>query len=148
MTPYKTSDRLRFYPSIMDLFITARKTPLCWVFDHEHQNTVDEALCNGTETAIDWYFELIERKLPIVGDKINFYLSTKKFDDAITQINLIETSGDGSYYEDQLSGMTIWLCPWLQGYFGEVPERIYVTCIPFRTISEGDLDELMEILNT
>lgn len=144
MTPHKVSDRLRFYQRIMDLYIVARKTPNCWVFDHEHQSTVDEPLCNGTDLAIDWYYEITEKKTPIVGDQLAFYLSTEKFPDAITQINLNETSESGSYYKDQLSSMTIWLCPWLQGYFGEVPERIYVTCESVKTISEEELDEIME----
>lgn len=128
----------------MNLFITARKTESCWVFDHEHQSTVDEALCNGTELAIDWYYQVIEGKTPIVGDQLGFYLSTEKFKEAITQINLIESDEVGSTYKDSLSGMTIWLCPWLQGYFGEVPERIYVECIPDKSISEEELDEIME----
>ena len=132
----------------MDLFITARKTPTCWVFDHEHQNTIDEPLCNGTETAIDWYFEVFERRTPIVGDKINFYLSTKKFDTSTTQINLIETDGASSYYKDELSGMVIWLCPWLPGYFGEVPERVYIECSRFSSVSEEELDEIMDAINT
>lgn len=128
----------------MNLFITARKTESCWVFDHEHQSTVDEALCNGTELAIDWYYQVIEGKTPIVGDQLAFYLSTEKFKEAITQINLIESDEVGSTYKDSLSGMTIWLCPWLQGYFGEVPERIYVECIPDKSISEEELDKIME----
>jgi hypothetical protein len=131
----------------MDLYIVARKTPTCWVFDHEHQNTVDEALCNGTEFAIDWYYQVIMKETPSVGDKLAFYLSTEKFKDAITQINLIESDDVGSYYKDELSGMTIWLCPWLQGYFGEVPQRIYVECMPpEKSISEEELDELMSMI--
>ena len=128
----------------MDLYIVARKTPTCWVFDHEHQSTVDEPLCNGTELAIDWYYQLFERKIPMVGDKLAFFLSTKKFEDFITKIELIESNENGSYYKDKLSGMTIWLCPWLQGYFGEVPQRIYVTCEFAREISERELDKIME----
>ena len=128
----------------MNLFITARKTPTCWVFDHEHQNTVNEALCNGTELAIDWYYQSIENKTPIIGDQLEFYLSTEKFEDAITKVELIETDEVGSTYKDSLSGMTIWLCPWLQGYFGEVPQKIYVSCFPVRTISEEEVDEIME----
>jgi len=131
----------------MNLYLIARKTPTCWVFDHEHQNTVDEALCNGTELAIDWYYQAIEGKAPLVGDQLAFYLSTKKFKEAMTQINLIESDDVGSYYRDSLSGMEIWLCPWLQGYFGEVPERIYVTCESVGEISEEELDEIMEYID-
>lgn len=129
----------------MKLSITARKTPTCWVFDHEHQNTVDEALCNGTEKVIDWYYQAIESKMPIVGDELGFYLSTEKLHNTTTQINLIETSETGSYYIDQLSKMELWLCPWLQGYFGEVPQRIYIECFSIpKSISEEELDEIIE----
>ena len=129
----------------MNLSITARKTPTCWVFDHEHHNTVDEALCNGTEKVIDWYYQAIESKMPIVGDELGFYLSTEKLHNTTTQINLKETSETGSYYIDQLSKMELWLCPWLQGYFGEVPQRIYIECFSIpESISEEELDEIIE----
>ena len=132
----------------MKLHIEARKTPTCWVFDHEHQNTVNEALCNGTEKVIDWYYQVIECKIPIVGDKIGFHLSTEKLESATTQINLKETSEFGSYYIDELSELEVWLCPWLQGYFGEVPQRIYIECFSIpEGISEEELDEIMKYIN-
>lgn len=128
----------------MNLFIIARKTTTCWVFDHEHQSTVNEALCNGTENVIDWYYEVVNKRSPEIGDQISFYLSTDKFDDAITKIELIETNQSGSIYIDDLSNMNLWLCPWLQGYFGEVPKKIYIDCKTVNTISEEELDSIME----
>ena len=67
----------------MDLFITARKTEMCWVFDHEHQNTVDEPLCNGTETAIDItligrYYERFADHAVSVARRV-YFLVTGKF---------------------------------------------------------------------
>ena len=113
----------------MKLKITAYKTEYdIWAFDHEHQNTIAEALCNGTETVIDWYYELLSGMKPVSGDKIDFYLDTESFGCEITEIKLIETDQSGSYYMDKLSSMKLWLCPWLQGYFGSVPEKIYVFC--------------------
>ena len=132
----------------MKLYIEANKTPTCWVFDHEHQNTVNEALCNGTEKVIDWYYQVTQQKTPIVGDKIGFHLSTEKLESAITQINLKETFETGSYYIDQLSGMEVWLCPWLQGYFGEVPERIYIQCFSVpKEMSDEEFDQYWNELN-
>lgn len=130
----------------MNLFLIADKTNDCWVFDHEHQNTVSEPLCNGTEIVIDWYYKLMKNKTPKPGDKLGFYLSTNKFDDAITKIKLIETNEYGSTYKDELSGMKVWLCPWLQGYFGTVPECIYISCESINTISENELDDIMEYI--
>ena len=129
----------------MNLFIIAHKNSNCWVFDHEHQNTVNEALCNGTENVIDWYYAAINKKSPEVGDQISFYLSTDKFNGAITKIELVETNESGSIYIDDLSNMKVWLCPWLQGYFGEVPKKIYIDCENVaNTISEEELDSIME----
>jgi len=148
LTPHKISTKLRFSQRTMKLFITAYKTPTCWVFDHEHQNTRDEALCNGTETVIDWYYEVVEGRPASVGDEINFYLNTDKFVEATTQINLIETDSAGSYYMDQFSQMKLWLCPWLQGYFGEVPQRLYIQCSSVdKTMSEEELDDIMEYIH-
>jgi hypothetical protein len=117
-----------------------------WAFDHEHNDTIAEALCNGTEYAIDWYYELMTKKQSKFEDKISFYLSTDKFNDAITKINLIKTDEFGSTYSDDLSGMSVWLCPWLQGYFGFVPDRIYVSCEVINEISEQELDDIIETL--
>lgn len=99
-----------------------------WAFDHEHNDTTEELLCNGTENVIDWYFELMNGVKPLPGNKINFYLDTNSFECAITQIKLIEINATGSVYKDELSSMKLWLCPWLQGYFGTIPEIIYVYC--------------------
>jgi len=142
---YCITDRLNFSVINMKLFITAKKTSTCWVFDHDHRNTIDEALCNGTENVIDFYFQSIERKTPEIGDQINFLLDTERSKYALTTIDLIETSDVGSYYKDRLSDQQVWLCPWLQGYFGEVPERIYIDCFSIAEgISEEELDEIMK----
>ena len=43
----------------MKLSLTAYKlSDGLWAFDHEHQNTIQELLCNGTEKVIDEYFEI------------------------------------------------------------------------------------------
>lgn len=120
-----------------------------WAFDHEHQDTVAEALCNGTENVIDWYFEMLNERKPVVSDKIYFALDTEPFNESITEIKLVETDQYGSVYKDKVSGMNLWLCPWLQGYFGEVPEIIYVYCdkyieTPVDEEFERLLDELIK----
>ena len=43
----------------MKLFLTTYKlSDGLWAFDHDHQNTVEELLCNGTEKVIDEYFKM------------------------------------------------------------------------------------------
>lgn len=131
----------------MNLSIIAHKNYDCWVFDHKHQNTVNEALCNGTENVIDWYYEMLNETKPIIGDKIKFYLDTDKFDGASTEIKLIKTDEFGSVYKDKLSSMELWLCPWLPGYFGEVPETIYIYCEQYREPPiDLEFEELLDII--
>lgn len=134
----------------MDLNVLAYKTESgIWAFDHDHKNTIAEALCNGTEHVIDWYYEMLNETKPVSGDKIHFYLNTDKFDYAISEINLIKTEQFGSTYKDKLSSMQLWLCPWLQGYFNEVPKKMYIYCEsyneePFDPEFESLLDELIQ----
>lgn len=133
----------------MNLKIIAYKTKSgIWAFDHEHGNTIEEALCNGTENVIDWYYEMLNETKPTVGNKILFNLDTEQFNGSITEIKLIETDEFGSVYKDKLSSMKLWLCPWLQGYFGEVPNVIYIYCesyfeSPYDPEFENLLDQLI-----
>lgn len=114
----------------MKLSITAYKTEnQIWAFDHEHMGTVAEALCGGTEDVLDWYFELFNDRKPNPNDKLDIQLSTENiFESTTTRIDLISTNTSGSDYVDHFSGKNLWLCPWLQGYFGVVPETLYVLC--------------------
>lgn len=102
-----------------------------WAFDHDHptptgQETKGELLLNGTELVIDAYFHQLTGREPKQGDRITFVLDTEPLADATTVIT--HTGGDehGSTYVDQQTGMPLWLCPWLQGFFGHVPPAIYI----------------------
>lgn len=132
----------------MELKIIAYKTESdIWAFDHKHENTIEEALCNGTEDVIDWYYEMLNETKPIIGDKINFYLNTEEFEGAITEINLLTTDEFGSVYKDKLSSMELWLCPWLQGYFGEVPDAIYIYCEQYHEpLYDPEFEELLDVI--
>lgn len=66
----------------MKLKVIAYKTETgIWAFDHEHQNTVAEALCNGTETVIDWYYEMLNETKPLNPRKVKADLNWDKDDD-------------------------------------------------------------------
>ena len=99
-----------------------------WAFNHDHKNTVGELLLNGTELVIDTYYKILTGRDPNQGDRITFLLSTEPFTDPDAATVLTLTGGDdeGSNYVDQHTGMPLWLCPWLQGFFGYVPDTIYV----------------------
>jgi len=98
-------------------------------FDHPHNDTVEELLMNGTEEAIDTHYYFITAKNPIPGDEIEITLTTEKpenDDDYDTYLTLQETDDEGSTYLDEVVCDKVWLCPWLQGFFGEVPDEIYI----------------------
>lgn len=132
----------------MKLKIIAYKTESgIWAFDHKHQNTIAEALCNGTETVIDWYYEMLNEKAPVTDNKIIFCLDTEEFEGYTTKIELIDTDDYGSIYKDKLSGMRLWLCPWLQGYFNHVPKTIYVYCEKYEEpIVDEEFEDLLNKL--
>jgi hypothetical protein len=97
-----------------------------WEFDHEHNDTVGEGLLNGTEKVIDAYYYCLTKEAPTPGNQMQFTLDTEPFPEAVTFLTLQETDEVGSVYTDKMTGMTVWLCPWLQGYFGEVPRTIFI----------------------
>ena len=132
----------------MNLELIAYKTQFgFWAFDHEHQDTIGEALLNGTEKVIDDYYFICTNQNAVHEDKIKFWLSTESFESSVTHLTLVSTDDDGSYYLDDLTKASVWLCPWLQGYFNEVPDKLYVYCeavLPHNQEDEDFLDELLK----
>jgi hypothetical protein len=115
----------------MDLKILAYKTEVGdWAFDHEHMNTVGEPLCNGTELVIDEYFKLDMKRAPVVGDQILIQVDTEDFDDSDTVLSFQSTNDLGTTYLDMVLFENVWLCPWLQSYFGYKPSELYVKLKP------------------
>lgn len=110
----------------MELNFIAIKKDSVWVFDHEHQDTIEEPLCNGTELVLDEYFEIDMNRSPKRGDKLEIVVNTESFDHYDTELQLQKTDDEGSVYLDTELYEKVWLCPWLQSYFGYVPEKLYV----------------------
>lgn len=110
----------------MQLNLTAIKKDSIWVFDHEHQNTVEEPLCNGTELVLNEYFEIDMSRSAKEGDQLRISVNTDPFDQYDTELQLQKTDDAGSVYLDTELYEEVWLCPWLQSYFGNVPEKLYV----------------------
>jgi hypothetical protein len=110
----------------MQLNLTAIKKDFIWVFDHEHQNTVEEPLCNGTELVLNEYFEIDMSRSAKKGDRLDIIVSTESFDQYDTELQLQKTNDEGSVYLDTELYEEVWLCPWLQSYFGNIPEKLYV----------------------
>lgn len=98
-------------------------------FNHPYNDTVEELLCNGTEKVIDTHYYFITGREPKPGDEIEITLNTvnpENKDDYDTVLTFQDNDEDGSTYLDEVLCDNVWLCNWLQGYFGEVPETIYI----------------------
>ena len=122
----------------MELTIVAYKLEDgLWAFDHPHNNTVQELLLNGTEEAIDEHFYFKNLRHAVEKDQMEIILNTEEPADYDTL--LVKEVGDeeGTTYTDTTLCIPVWLCPWLQGYFGEVPEEIFVKVRPINQGLEG-----------
>ena len=122
----------------MELTIVAYKLEDgLWAFDHPHNNTVQELLMNGTEEAIDEHFYFKNLRHAVEKDQMEIILNTEEPADYDTL--LVKEVGDeeGTTYTDTTLCSPVWLCPWLQGYFGEVPEEIFIKVRPINQGLEG-----------
>jgi hypothetical protein len=101
-----------------------------WAFDHEHMNTVAEPLCNGTERVMDEYFEIDMKRKPVYGDQMEVSVSVEDFEESDTVLTFQSTNDTGTTYLDMVLFENVWLCPWLQSYFGYKPSELYVKLTP------------------
>ena len=108
-----------------------------WAFDHPHNDTIEELLCNGTEEVIDSHYYFSTGKDAVAGDRMRIHLSDEEPDDWDTL--LVKEVGDeeGTTYTDTTLCSPVWLCNWLQGYFGFVPEELYVKVRPINKGLKG-----------
>jgi len=122
----------------MELTIVAYKLEDgLWAFDHPHNNTVQELLLNGTEEAIDEHFYFESGRYPVEKDQMEIILNTDEPADYDTLLVKEVSDEEGTTYTDTTLCAPVWLCPWLQGYFGEVPEEIFVKVRPINQGLEG-----------
>lgn len=110
--------------------IAVKRSDNLYHFNHSHNDTVEQLLLNGTEVALDDHFYFKAGKYPVVGDEIEVSIYTESPDDYDTILLQEVSDEDGTYYTDTTMDLSVWLCPWLQGYFGYVPEEIYVKVRP------------------
>jgi hypothetical protein len=123
----------------------ARKTPSFWVFDHEHQNTINEPLCNGTDDVLDQYYETYTGIRAKDEDELRIFASTEQIDNFNTILCFESTDDYGTIYLDMTLLKKVWLCPWLQSYFGHKPEKLYVKITPVNSnkMSDEEFDQIM-----
>jgi hypothetical protein len=122
----------------MELTIVAYKLEDgLWAFDHPHNNTVQELLMNGAEEAIDEHFYIESGRDAVAKDQMEIILNTEEPDDYDTLLVKEVSDEEGTTYTDTTLCAPVWLCPWLQGYFGEVPEEIFIKVRPINQGLEG-----------
>jgi hypothetical protein len=115
----------------MNIYFIAQRTESgIWVFDHKHMNTVAEPLCNGTELVLDEYFRIDMKRDPKPNDQMHVLVSTEDFEDSDTVLSFQSTNDGGTVYLDMVLFEEVWLCPWLQSYFGYKPSELYVKLEP------------------
>ena len=108
-----------------------------WAFDHPHNDTVQELLLNGTEEAIDEHFYFGTGRQAVEKDQMEIILNTEEPDDYDTLLVKEVSDDDGTTYTDTTLCIPVWLCNWNQGYFGFVPEELYVKVRPINKGLEG-----------
>ena len=122
----------------MELTIVAYKLENgMWAFDHPHNDTVQELLLNGTEEAIDEHFYFATGRHAVEKDQMEIILNTEEPTDYDTLLVKEVSDEEGTTYTDTTLCVPVWLCNWLQGYFGEVPEEIFVKVRPINQGLEG-----------
>ncbi len=115
----------------MELTIIAYKlSGEMWAFDHPHNDTVQELLMNGTEEAIDEHFYFGTGRHAVENDQMEIILNTEEPADYDTLLVKEVSDDDGTTYMDTTLCIPVWLCNWNQGYFGFVPEELYVKVRP------------------
>ena len=122
----------------MELTVTAvKREDGLYHFNHSHNDTVEELLMNGTEEVLDEHYYFFTHKFPISGDEIEIILNTEEPADYDTLLVKEVSDDDGTTYTDTTLCSPVWLCPWLEGYFGHRPDEIYIKLKPINKGLEG-----------
>ena len=96
-----------------------------WAFDHSHNATVGELLCNGTEKVLDDYFLARNKREAKAGDVLPLVIDSKPFNGFDIAVKKIREDEFGTIYRESSLSKEIWLCPWLQGFFGKKPLHLF-----------------------
>ena len=120
-------------------FLCYKNTDGTWGFDIPYLLTFNEKFINGTETDLDLWYENLSGNKPDLTSKLFLTVSSKELEDTTTTCTLLgdddfeknwdpnkESTDLPSYYLDNKTGFTIWLCQYLQFLFKGKPETLYL----------------------
>ena len=115
----------------MELTVTAvKREDGLYHFNHSHNDTVEELLMNGTEEVLDEHYYFFTHQFPISGDEIEIRLNEEEIKDYDTLLVKEVEDNEGTTCTDTTLCSPVWLCPWLEGYFGHRPDEIYIKLKP------------------
>lgn len=104
-----------------------------WVFSLPQFLTFNESLCNGTELVMDYWYKQLSGKEPVEGSKLKVVVSKVVQPNYTTKVNWLYEDPlwtESNYYYDTKTKMDLWLCPYVQVLFKEVPESMWLTLTP------------------
>jgi hypothetical protein len=93
-----------------------------WVFDDPNVGLVREPFVCGADTMID----VASRHIPNADKGFLVVFSASYFPDAQITWERVREEGGGNVYRWAERHMEGWLCPALQRYFAEAPEKLYI----------------------
>lgn len=112
---------------------TTKDSSGVWVFSLPQFLTFNESLCNGTEEVLDHWFEKLKGYTPVIGSKMKMVVTKVKPTEFTTKITWMYEDPlwmGSNFYYDTGSGMDVWLCPYVQVLFKDIPESMWITFIP------------------
>ena len=103
-----------------------------WVFSLPQFMTFNESMCNGTELVMDHWFEQVSGYPPVIGSTMNLTVTKKDpmgspFDTKLMWMYEDPNWEGSNFYMDTGTGMDVWLCPYVQVLFKEVPQSLWCT---------------------
>ena len=106
-----------------------------WVFDDDRVGLVAEPFVGGADDFIDFLLGLKNIRTHAISNGFNAIFSKQQFRGADAQINFSCFDNMGTVYipenlsnfRNKFGGNDLWLCPALNLYFKESPEKIWVS---------------------
>ena len=108
-----------------------------WVFSLPQFLTFNESMCNGTELVMDVWYEKKTGNKPITGSKMSLTVSKQNpmgspFDTKLVWMYEDPHWMESNFYMDKTTGMDVWLCPYCQVLFKQVPQSLWVWFSDFK----------------
>lgn len=112
----------------MEATYTYYKTPNGWAFDDPANGVWEEAMVNGSEKALDYWYTVTSKTYPNSSSWIKATVSDQAGDHTTFSLIKKGKSVGGTDYTDS-DGVAWWFCPYLNYLFGASPESLFVTIL-------------------